>query len=652
MSGSLHLSLCNDKNCCPMKKFILLLIAFFFAITLMAQETILKGKVSDKETGEAIPFANVFWADGSGGTNSDMDGAFTLKISESSDTLVIRYLGYTEKKIVITKGTTFIDVQLQAEVAELDEVMVVESYEMSYDCATTVSRCESKKSASGMGYSAGAPVSYGDIPSNGIASGQLTAGEVNDFSKWELWTDIASGELSGYQKQWGMAPEHRFSVQVTNKNDYPVKDASVSLMNDAGEIVWAGRTDNTGKVELWSGMFDNDKSKSYKIVVDYFGNSYDLKKASEFSNGINFIEIPVECHAEKVIDIAFMIDATGSMGDEIRYLQSELTDVITRVKDSLPDHKVRLATVFYRDIGDSYVVIKKDFTEDIVEAIKYIQSQSAGGGGDYPEGVDTALAVSVNELSWSAQASSRLLFTVLDAPPHEGKENLELLEKTIPVASQKGIRIIPLACSGVNKSTEYLLRSMALATNGTYVFLTDHSGIGNPHIEPTTDEYEVELLNDALVRIITTFSRSMSCEDPLVLPQDSVNNDTSFVLMDPPKDTTSLDTVPQDSLVTDTLRNDSLIPDTITPLQPEISWKYYPNPTTGQVTVEIMNLPLDEKKGVLYLTDITGKLLRRFDVKDDEKILMDISEFPTGTYYLTFFYGDESKLSAPLILVH
>lgn len=634
-----------------MKKSILLLIASFFAVAIMAQETILKGKVSDRETGKTIPFAKVFWADGSGETNTDMDGAFTLKMSETTDSLIIRCVGYAEKNLIITEGTTFIDIQLQAEVSVHDAVEAVD-YEMSLDYATTVSRYETKKSAPSICYTGGAPASYGDIPSNGIASGQLTAGEVNDFSKWELWTDIAVGELNGYRKQWGIAPEHRFTVQVTNKNDYPVQDAAVALMNDAGDIIWEGRTDNTGKVELWSGMFDTEKSKTFKVVVKYDGKSYDLKKVGEFSNGINFIKIPVACRAEKVIDITFMIDATGSMGDEIRYLQSELTDVITRVKDSLPDHKVRLATVFYRDIGDSYVVIKKDFTEDIVDAIKYIQSQSAGGGGDYPEAVDTALAVSVNELSWSTEASARLLFIVLDAPPHEEKENLKLLQKTIPVASKKGIRIIPLACSGVNKATEYLLRSMALATNGTYVFLTDHSGIGNPHIEPTTDEYEVELLNDALVRIITSFSRSMSCEDLPVLSQDSVNNDTGFVFMNPPIDTASSITISGDSLAVDTLKIDSLVFDTISPIQPEISWKYYPNPTTGQVTVEINNLPLGKKNGMLYLTDITGKLLKRFEVKDDEKILIDIGEFPTGTYYLTFFYGDESKLSAPLILVH
>lgn len=613
----------------------------------MAQETRLKGKVTDKETGEALPFVNVYWSDHSTGTTSDLEGLFVLNFSETNDTLVINYLAYEERKIYVTKGSTYLDIELIPSTVVLDAVEVTESYDKIDGVPMSVishCRMESKRSGEGS-YDMGS-YSAGTGSSSGINAGLLTAGEVNDFSKWELWTDIASGELSGYQKQWGISPENRFSVQVTNKNDYPVQDALVALMDEEGTIIWEGRTDNTGKVELWSGMFNDRKSKTFKIIVKYEGKSYDLKRANEFSNGINFMKIPVECSAEKVIDIAFMIDATGSMGDEMSYLKAELTDVINRVKDSLPDHKIRLAVVFYRDIGDSYVVIKKDFTENIKEVVNYMKKQSAGGGGDYPEGVDTALVVSVNELSWSAEASSRLLFMVLDAPPHEKKENMERIERIIPIAAQKGIRIIPLACSGINKSTEYLLRSFALATNGTYVFLTDHSGIGNSHIDPTTDEYEVELLNDALVRIITTFSRSMSCEEPILMPQDSVLNDTAFVLMDPPKDTANIDTVSVDSL-----RSDSLANDTLSPITPEISWKYYPNPTSGKLTVELMNLP-GENKGQLFLTDITGKLLRRFDVKEKEKILMDISEFPTGTYYLTFFYGEESKLSAPVILLH
>ena len=43
---------------------------------------------------------------------------------------------------------------------------------------------------------------------------------------------------------------------------------------------------------------------------------------------------------------------------------------------------------------------------------------------------------------------------------------------------------------------------MQVATGGSYLFLTDDSGIGNPHLEPTIGDYDVELLRDLLVRLI------------------------------------------------------------------------------------------------------------------------------------------------------
>jgi hypothetical protein len=50
------------------------------------------------------------------------------------------------------------------------------------------------------------------------------------------------------------------------------------------------------------------------------------------------------------------------------------------------------------------------------------------------------------------------------------------------------------------------MRFFAIATNGTYVFVTDHSGVGNPHLEPSVGEYTVEKLNDLMVRLINEFS--------------------------------------------------------------------------------------------------------------------------------------------------
>jgi hypothetical protein len=71
--------------------------------------------------------------------------------------------------------------------------------------------------------------------------------------------------------------------------------------------------------------------------------------------------------------------------------------------------------------------------------------------------------------------------------------------------AKKGIKIIPVAASGVDKNTEFMLRFFAIATSGTYVFLTNDSGIGGDHIQASVGEYEVEQLNDLIVRLIDKY---------------------------------------------------------------------------------------------------------------------------------------------------
>ena len=120
----------------------------------------------------------------------------------------------------------------------------------------------------------------------------------------------------------------------------------------------------------------------------------------------------------------------------------------------------------------------------------------------YPEAVSRALHGALTEHDWSVDARARLLFLVLDAPPHQIPDVLERLQDVTALAAAKGVRIVPLASSGVDVPTEFLLRLLAAATGSSYTFLTDHSGIGNDHIEPTIGPFQVELLNDMLVRII------------------------------------------------------------------------------------------------------------------------------------------------------
>ena len=63
----------------------------------------------------------------------------------------------------------------------------------------------------------------------------------------------------------------------------------------------------------------------------------------------------------------FIVDATGSMGDELEFLKTELLDVIQRVQNDNNNSTIRLGSVFYRDEGDDYTVKNFSLTENINE---------------------------------------------------------------------------------------------------------------------------------------------------------------------------------------------------------------------------------------------------------------------------------------------
>jgi hypothetical protein len=96
---------------------------------------------------------------------------------------------------------------------------------------------------------------------------------------------------------------------------------------------------------------------------------------------------------------------------------------------------------------------------------------------------------------------------LLDAPPHHEPEVLRSLHASVEKAAAEGIRIIPIVASGIDKETEFLMRFMAVSTGGTYVFITDHSGVGGDHLEASVGRHDIELLNDLIVRLINKYAR-------------------------------------------------------------------------------------------------------------------------------------------------
>jgi hypothetical protein len=201
----------------------------------------------------------------------------------------------------------------------------------------------------------------------------------------------------------------------------------------------------------------------------------------------------------EALDLMLVIDTTGSMSDELNYLIAEFKSIVETVQARHPGTSIHFGLVLYRDEGDQYVVRSFDFVSSLDEMQTQLSRQSANGGGDYPEAMDQALETAINA-QWRAGNTARLLFLVADAPPHG--EKMSAAFEHAQTARDMGIRIYPLAASGVADEAEFLMRHAALITQGRYLFLTDDSGVGNSHAEPKIPCYVVTKLDQLMIRVI------------------------------------------------------------------------------------------------------------------------------------------------------
>ena len=87
----------------------------------------ISGVVKDKESGETLPFANVFVKDTNIGTTTNADGFFTLfNVPSETSIIQVQYLGYKVESLVLTSETAKdkITILLISDSNQLDEVVV------------------------------------------------------------------------------------------------------------------------------------------------------------------------------------------------------------------------------------------------------------------------------------------------------------------------------------------------------------------------------------------------------------------------------------------------------------------------------------------------------------------------------------------------
>lgn len=334
---------------------------------------------------------------------------------------------------------------------------------------------------------------------------QLTAAAWKDADKYEYWTSLFSqgdeqtraGIFSGYSDESrGLDTRGMREIKVTCGGE-PVAGAKVKLY-EGESVLFTAVTDARGIAYVFG--------ENATAVSAHSGDHSVRYPLSQSDSTV--LELNAALAKSNVVELMFVVDTTGSMGDELDFLKDELYGVINRIVNSI-DARVRLGMLFYRDKGDDYITRCFDFADvsdasGLESAVTYLGRQTAAGGGDTPEAVDTALSEAVGK-QWQSGTSTKLLFHILDAPYHDKAEYRKNFSRAVYSAAEKGIRIIPVAASGLDTLGQYIMRSAALLTGGTYAFLTDDSGIGNPHETPDVESFTVEYLSDLMVRLVTGY---------------------------------------------------------------------------------------------------------------------------------------------------
>jgi hypothetical protein len=180
--------------------------------------------------------------------------------------------------------------------------------------------------------------------------------------------------------------------------------------------------------------------------------------------------------AKPAVEVAFVLDTTGSMGGLIEGAKRKIWSIATAIVDSNPDADIRMGLVAYRDIGDDYVTRTFDLTTDIQDLYANLLELKARGGGDWPESVNEALDVAVNKLRWTqASDTRRIVFLVGDAPPHMDYAQDTKYPTTLAVAKQKDI-IVNAVLAGDARDTERVWRDIAQSGNGRFIPIPQDGG--------------------------------------------------------------------------------------------------------------------------------------------------------------------------------
>lgn len=300
------------------------------------------------------------------------------------------------------------------------------------------------------------------------ASG-LRAGYADDNRQFNYFINFLE-KYAAQAPHYNINIDERIVLRIKDAEGKTVANARVKIYSGTS-LLTEGLTYSDGSFLFFPSEYDN-RISAFRAEVSH---DHSHKELTLDRQGKRDVEIKLDSRrraAQQIpLDILFVLDTTGSMGEEIQRLKTTIEMINLNLTSLSSQPKVRFGMVLYKDRVDEYITKTIPLTESLDKFQASLNKVKASGGGDHPEDLQSALMDSMKKIDWNNDGI-RLAFIITDAPPHIDYGQQYTYVDAAQEARQKGIKMFSVGTGGLNIMGEYILRQISQYTYGRYIFLT------------------------------------------------------------------------------------------------------------------------------------------------------------------------------------
>jgi Ca-activated chloride channel homolog len=434
-----------------MKKQIFLTALLISSILFMANcrtNISISGQVTEAGSGSPLPGVSILVKGTSNGTITNIDGYYTLSVSDEKAILVFSYVGYLTQEVKLA-GRTTINIQMEVDQVDLEEVVVI-GYGVNKKSDLT-------GSVSSISFDSPAPVDYA---LQGRVAGVRCAKE-KCAQNYTVSTD-ADFNTEGYS--------------TIHENGY--KDVKLNPLSTFSIDVDAASYSNVRRY-LNYGQKPPVDAVRIEEMINYFKYDYPQPTADyPFSINCELAECPWNKENKLMLiglqgkeistenlpssNLVFLIDVSGSMSDanKLPLLKSAFKLLVNELRE-----KDRVAMVVYA--GASGVVLNSTPGSDkktILDALDRLES-----GGSTAGAAGLELAYKVAEENFLEEGNNRIILAT-DGDFNVGQSSNAEMERLIEKEREKGISISVLGF-GMGNYKDDKMEIIADKGNGNYAYI-------------------------------------------------------------------------------------------------------------------------------------------------------------------------------------